>query len=137
MFEQRDISKLSGAEKDSLIGEFLQKLKAMEQDRSRLEQQVAIHQLWSKLQGKLFPDDCRGKVINDISLDLLEADFFGCITTFMNDGKISDDQLQYLLIALKRLDSVKSDLSGYGGYYFKRLGLIASQIVEFKLRYSI
>ncbi|MEP7337671.1 MAG: hypothetical protein ABI977_07980 [Acidobacteriota bacterium] len=135
MVEQKDIKGLSEAEKEMLILELQQKLEVVEKERTQLEQRLALHQRWSRLRGKLFPTDCRGKVVNRISIDLLEADFFGCITTFTTRGKLNAEQMQYLVATCEKLNSVVDDLQGYSGYYFRQLGLIGSLILEFEQRY--
>ncbi len=135
MIEQKDIAGLSGAEKERLILELQQKLGVIEKERDQLEQRLAIHQRWSRLREKLTPDDCRGKVINRIDIGLLEADFFGCITTFTARGRLDARQLQYLVATCEKLNSVLDDLQGYGSYYFRQLRLIGLLIIEFEQRY--
>lgn len=136
MIEQENISRLSETDKNMLILELRQKLEVIEKERSQLEQRLAIHQHWSRLHGKLFPSDCRCRIINGIDLDLLAADFYGCITTFTIRGKLNPHQKQYLVTTGEKLQTIINDLEGYASYYFKRLGFIGSLIIEFEQRCS-
>ena len=136
MVEQQNIGGLPEIEKDGLILELQQKLQESEKACVQLEQRLAIYQRWNKLRQKLFPTDCRGKVINGICIDLLEADFAGCITTFTGGRNLSREQIQYLIATREKLNTVIGDLHGYSGYYFRQLGLIGSLILKFEQRYS-
>jgi len=84
-----------------------------------------------------FPTQCRGEEIDGIDLVLLDADTYGCLSTYYGRSgkrlKLDDDRIHILQLCKTDLETVLPKLSGDAKEYYDRL-LRISDIVLLKIR---
>jgi hypothetical protein len=92
---------------------------------------LKIYRLWAKHREKSFPQGCRGEMIRGIDLDTLHQNFFGCVSSFLTRGVLTDGQKEYLYACDDDLGIVTIELQDYEGFYFRQMKTLTSAIVEY------
>ena len=109
MGEITDLEKLTEAEKTELLN---------------------IYRLWVKHREKSFPEGCRGEMIRGIDLDTLHQNFFGCVSSFLIRGVLTDEQKEYLYACDDDLGIVTLELQGYEGFYFRQMRTLTAATIK-------
>ena len=97
---------------------------------------LKIYRLWVTHREKSYPEDCRGEMIRGIDLDTLHQNFFGCVTSFLIRGGLTDEQKEYLYACDDDLGIVTLELQGYEGFYFRQMKSLTSAMMEFLAKYA-
>lgn len=92
--------------------------------------QSLIEQLWQEHIAAPFPQALRGKGINGIDFVVLDANIAGCITTFVERGKLNTYQLAMLGLSYRDTSFVVPILNEDGAAYFWRLERMAELILK-------
>jgi hypothetical protein len=115
MGEMSDLEKLADGEKTELL---------------------KIYRLWAKHREKRFPDSCRGEMIRGIDLDTLHQNFFGCVSSLLIRGALTEEQKEYLYACDDDLGIVTLELQGYEGFYFRQMKSLTSAVMEFLAKHA-
>lgn len=135
MDELDKIERLSETEKINIIIELNENLQNMQIQIHKLEELQNVFRLWIKLKRKLFPSNCSGLEIRDISLDILAADVAGCVEAFLTSGKLEQRQRENLYYSIDCLDIVLLELQSYESWYFKQMKTLSSAIIEYEKKW--
>ena len=92
---------------------------------------LKIYRLWARHREKLFPDGCRGETIRGIDLDTLRRNFFGCVSSFLTRGVLTDEQKEYLYACDDDLGIVTLELQGYEGFYSRQMKSLTSATIAY------
>src|SRR5215218_5505950 len=93
----------------TLMGEIFDLEKLTDGEKTEL---LKIYRLWARHREKSFPDSCRGETIKGIDLDTLRQNFFGCVSSFLTRGVLTDEQKEYLYACDDGLGIVTLELQG-------------------------
>jgi hypothetical protein len=126
-----DTEKLTESEKTELLRKLKNNLQASEARVSELEELLHIYRLWVKHREKMFPENCRGMSIRGVDLDILRQNFFGCVSTFLTRGGLTNEQKEYLYACDDDLGIVTLELQGYEGFYFRQMKTLISAVIVF------
>lgn len=97
--------------------------------RNEVDRKTIAH-LWEKHEAAPFPTELRGKDVNGIDFVVLDADIAGCVTTFLERGKLNLYQTAVLGISYQRASHVVAVLNDEGAAYYKRLERLAELILK-------
>ena len=90
-----------------------------------------LMELWHQHSSAVFPEGYGEKVINRISLSLLDAEMAGCIRLYiLNDGKIDPQQVKILRDRLIDLNAIILLLDHDELIYFDRLRKMANLVLQ-------
>jgi len=62
---------------------------------------------------------------------MIDADVSGCISTFLRRGALDDKRVEILHFSRKRLNQVIAGLDGHPRFYFRRLKLVTSAVLDY------
>jgi hypothetical protein len=116
--------------------ELADELRALKTRLSQLEELIEIHRQWLKFNGKLFPDGCAGKSIERVDLVSLDSFTAGCISVFLERGRLDDKRVRILRSCESDLEAVTRVLNGYAEVYYRRLRKLASAVLGYIDRHS-
>ncbi|HEX9425775.1 MAG TPA: hypothetical protein VF899_21235 [Pyrinomonadaceae bacterium] len=91
---------------------------------------ILIDELWQEHLATPFPRGLRGKDMNGIDFVMFDANIAGCITTFLERGKLNLYQTAILGLSHQRACSVVPVLNEEGAAYFWRLERLAALILK-------
>ena len=131
------LEKLRESDKTKLLLKLKNDLQDSQSRINELEELLKIYRLWVKHREKCFPDNCRGENIRGIDLDLLDQDFFGCVTSFLSRRNLTSRQQEYLYACDDDLGIVTLELQGYEGFYFRQMKSLTSAIIEYLQAHSV
>ena len=92
--------------------------------------QKTITDLWQEHLSTPFPKELRGKDMNGVDLVALDADIAGCVTTFLEGGKLNLYQTAVLGLSYQRASHVVPVLNDEGAAYYWRLERLAELILK-------
>jgi len=121
------------------MSELLELRKELEETKSRLhrlEELQDIFRIWVRLRQKLFPSNCRGVDIRGVDLLMLDSDVAGCVSTFLMQGRLEQNQTEALYYCDECLDVVNLELEGYEGWYYRQLKALTSAIIDFRRKWG-
>jgi hypothetical protein len=130
-----DLTRLPEAQKSEVILELWAEMIEGRSKNQQLEELIKIHRLWIKHLGKLFPSDCGGKEIPGIDLVTLDSYTAGCISTFLEQGKLDSKRENILRRCKEDLGEASQSLQGYAGFYYRQLGKLASAVLTYIEKY--
>jgi len=93
-------------------------------------EEAAIEELWQEHLAAAFPKKFRGKDVNKIDFVLLDATIAGCVSTFLERGKLNVYQLAMLGLAYRDASYVVPVLNDEGAAYFWRLERLAELVLK-------
>jgi hypothetical protein len=99
-------------------------LKEMETEESLTEE------LWQEHLAAPFPKGLRGKDVNGIDFVLLDANIAGCVSTFVERGKLNAYQITMLGLSYRDASFVLPILNEEGAAYFWRLERLAELVLK-------
>lgn len=103
----------------------------------QLEELLAIHKLWLKHQGKLFPTECGGKSVAEVDLVSLDSYTAGCVSVFLERGKLDKKRRAVLQRCEQDLDAASEALDGYAGIYYRQLKKLASAVLGYTDKHGL
>jgi spore coat protein CotH len=89
-----------------------------------------INELWQEHLATPFPKRLRGKDINGIDFVMLDADIAGCVSSFLEEGKLNLYQTAMLGLSYQRASHVVSLLSDEEAAYYERLERLAELVLK-------
>lgn len=99
-------------------------LKEMETEESLIEE------LWQEHLAAPFPKGLRGKDVNGIDFVLLDANIAGCVSTFIERGKLNAYQMAMLGLSYRDANFIVPILNEEGAAYFWRLERLAELVLK-------
>ena len=89
-----------------------------------------IEELWQEHLAAAFPEGLRAKDVNGIDLVLLDANIAGCVSTFVERGKLNNYQSAMLGLSYRDASFVIPILNEEGVAYFWRLERLAELVLK-------
>jgi hypothetical protein len=90
----------------------------------------AIIDLWQEHLATPFPEGLLGEDMNGVDLVPLDADIAGCVTTFVERGKLDLYQTAVLGLSCQSASHVVPLLNEEGATYYRRLERLAELILK-------
>ena len=88
-----------------------------------------ISELWQEHLDTPFPPRLRAKDIDGIDFTMLDADIAGCVSSFLDRGKLNLYQTAVLGIAYQQASHAVSILKAEEAAYYKRLERLAELVL--------
>ena len=95
-----------------------------------MSNQNQIHKKYTEFRNRPYPEEIRGKDINDICLVTLEFTSVGCIDSFFPDDRLGENKLKILKLCLDDIDQVLITLESDAREHFTLLKEICVEIVR-------
>ena len=89
-----------------------------------------MSELWEEHLAAPFPKRLRGKDINGIDFVMLDADIAGCVSSFLEERKLTLYQTAILGISYQQASRVVSLLSDEEAAYYARLERLAGLLLK-------
>jgi hypothetical protein len=90
---------------------------------------MTVKQLWTAHLRTRYPDVCRGREISGIDLMSLDAFLAGCVSAFVEKGRLDARRVAVLGMCYRDAHAVVSSLRGSGRPYFERLEALAGAVL--------
>jgi hypothetical protein len=95
-----------------------------------ISEESLIEELWQEHRAAPFPKGFRGKDVNGIDFVVLDSQIAGCVSAFVERGKLSNYQTAMLGLAYRNATYVLPLLNEDGAEYFWRLERLAELVLK-------
>jgi hypothetical protein len=86
-----------------------------------LTEETMLDALWERHEAKPFPDDCRGRAIEGVDLEQLDADVGHCVREYLSSHTLAPGERALLVRCIGSLEQVVPRLEGDDREYFRLL----------------